>query len=398
METAFWTNSLDSSPTILLNARVQELKAKGEKIISLVVGEPDFETPLEIKNELKKALDNNFTKYTSSEGILPLRKAICEKLSRHNGLIYKPENIVVTSGAKQAISTALMAIINPGEEVIFAAPYWVSYPEMVKISRGVPKIIETDESCNFKITASMLEKNISKKTKALLLCSPSNPTGVLYTKKELEALIELCSANKIYIISDEIYERIVFSGKKFYSTAAISKKAYDITITINGLSKSHAMTGWRVGYLAAPYEVAKVVNNIQSHFLSHIASFIQVASIKAFELDNAVTPMVEAYEKRLDLACKLFDELLPNCPYVRPDGAFYIFPKTSYYYGKTLNGKKITGSLDLAEAILDHGKTAIVPGIAFGTDNNIRISLASSENEISEGIKSIARVLNQIKA
>jgi aspartate aminotransferase len=220
---------------------------------------------------------------------------------------------------------------------------------------------------------------------------------MIYSKEELASIIEFCSKNNIYIISDEIYERIVFSKYKFYSTAAISKAAYDITITVNGLSKSHAMTGWRVGYLACSKELAAMINNIQSHFLSHIASFIQEASVFAISFDSAVVPMLEAYEERLKLACDLLDKYLPNLKYIKPEGAFYIFPNVSYYYGKKYNDKLINNSLDLSELILEEAKVAVVPGIAFGADDSIRISLAASIEDINNGILFIAKILNCIK-
>lgn len=397
MKTAKWLDCIVPSPTMAVNQKVIELKSKGKKIVSLVVGEPDFETPDFIKEAIAVALKNNLTRYTEAQGILSLREAICAKLKRDNNLNYDASQIIVTCGAKQAISVALFVLIDSGEEVLVPSPYWVSYPDMVKLARGVPVFVETSAKNRYKLTIEDLEKAYTPKTKVLILNNPSNPTGVLYNKEELLEISEWCLKKGVVVISDEVYEKIVFSGRKFVSTASCSEDIYNNTVTINGLSKSHCMTGWRVGYAAAPKKVISAMTNFQSHFLSHIATFIQHASVVALNDESFIPKMVLAYEERVNTTVELMKEQMPLSECVVPDGAFYLFPKVNKYYGKSYNGKTITGSIDLTTFLLEEANVAVVPGLAFGMDDNIRLSVATSLEEIRDGLQKIGAALGKLK-
>jgi len=397
MKTAKWLESIIPSPTLAVNQKVMELKAKGKKIVSLVVGEPDFETPEFIKTAAVDALKKNYTKYTETQGILALREAICEKLKRENSINYDPSQIIVTCGAKQAISTALFVLIDSGEEVLVPSPYWVSYPDMVKLARGVPVFVETTAKNRYKLTVSDMEKVTTPKTKVLILNNPSNPTGVLYNREELLKISEWCLKKGIVVISDEIYERIVFSGREFVSVASFSDAIYNNTVTINGLSKSHCMTGWRMGYAAGPKSVIKAMTNFQSHFLSHITTFVQHASIPALKDDSFIPKMVIAYEERIKTTLELMKEFMPLSECVAPDGAFYLFPEVDKYYGKSYDGNTIKNSVDMATFLLEEANVAVVPGLAFGMDSNIRLSVATSMNEIKDGLSKIGLALSKLK-
>ncbi len=396
MKTAKWLESITPSPTMAVNQKVIQLKAQGKKIISLVVGEPDFDTPKPIKDAVTTALDKNLTRYSETEGVKAFREAVCMKLKRDNGLDYDPSQIIVTCGAKQAISTALDVLLDAGQEVLIPSPYWVSYPDMVKLARGVPVFIPTNEKNRYKITSSDLEKYTTSKTVALILNNPSNPTGVLYNKEELLKISTWCKDKGVVVIADEVYERIVFSGRTFTSVASLSKDIYENTITINGLSKSHCMTGWRIGYAAGPANIIKAMTKSQSHLLSHIPTFLQHAGVVALNEDSYIPPMIKAYEERISTALELIKEYMPLSTCVEPDGAFYLFPSIDKYIGRSYNGKKITGSVDLATFILEEANVAVVPGLAFGMDNNIRFSVATSIDEIREGIKRTGEALSKL--
>ncbi len=396
MKTAKWLESITPSPTMAVNQKVIQLKAQGKKIISLVVGEPDFDTPKPIKDAVTTALDKNLTRYSETEGVKAFREAVCMKLKRDNGLDYDPSQIIVTCGAKQAISTALDVLLDAGQEVLIPSPYWVSYPDMVKLARGVPVFIPTNEKNRYKITISDLEKYTTSKTVALILNNPSNPTGVLYNKEELLKISTWCKDKGVAVIADEVYERIVFSGRTFTSVASLSKDIYENTITINGLSKSHCMTGWRIGYAAGPANIIKAMTKSQSHLLSHIPTFLQHAGVVALNEDSYIPPMIKAYEERIRTALELIKEYMPLSTCVEPDGAFYLFPSIDKYIGRSYNGKKITGSVDLATFILEEANVAVVPGLAFGMDNNIRFSVATSIDEIREGIKRTGEALSKL--
>lgn len=397
MNTAKWLESIKPSKTMAVNQKVIELKSKGRDIISLVVGEPDFETPQFIKDATYKALNNNFTKYSETEGIKPLREAICGKLKRENNLEYDSTQVIVTCGAKQAISMALCVLIDEGEEVLVPSPYWVSYPDMVKVARGHSIFVQTTEASRYKVTVSDLEKAYTPKTKVLILNNPSNPTGVMYSKQELEDISNWCVKKGVVVISDEVYEKIVFTGKTFISTASLSKEIYENTVTINGFSKSYCMTGWRVGYAAGPQKIIKAMAKFQSHFLSHIPTFIQHACVEALKDTSFIVPMVKAYEERALTTVELIKTQMPLSICVIPDGAFYVFPTVDKYFGKSFNGKTIKDSVDLATYLLEEASVAVVPGEAFGMDGNIRLSVATSLDQIKKGLNSIGVALAKLK-
>jgi aspartate aminotransferase len=392
-----WLSDFDASPTLVITEQVRQLKAKGVKVINLVVGEPDFNTPEFIKDAVNESLKLNQTRYTDTKGIPELREAIVKKLKDQNNLEYKASQVIVTCGAKQAISTALAVLLDLNDECIIPSPYWVSYPAMVKIARGKAVIATTTIKDNYKINVTMLDKYRTSRTKALILNSPSNPTGVLYTREELKAITDWAVKYHITIISDEVYERIVFPGAANVATASISKDVWENTITINGLSKSHCMTGWRMGYACAPTEFIEAMANYQSHYLSHIASFVQYASIKALQDTASIGPMVEAYDRRAKLAMDLIKKHIELAGCVKPEGAFYLFPDFSKYLGGTYNGTKISNSIELSSLILQEGNVAVVPGLAFGNDEGVRISIAVADNQIIEGIEKIGSVLKKIK-
>jgi aspartate aminotransferase len=397
MNTAKWLDLITPSKTMAVNQKVIELKAKGKKIISLVVGEPDFETPQFIKDATYKALNANLTRYSETEGVKALRIAVCEKLKKENGLDYDPSQVIITCGAKQAISSALCALVDEGEEVLVPSPYWVSYPDMVRLARGVPVFIGTNADTRYKITVKDLDKAFTPKTRALILNNPSNPTGVLYSRKELEDIANWCVKKNVVIISDEVYEKIIFVGRTFVSTATLSKEIYENTITINGFSKSYCMTGWRVGYAAAPQKIIKAMTKFQSHLLSHIPTFIQYACAEALKDTSFIVPMVKAYEERVSTTVELIKKYMPLSNCVVPDGAFYVFPTVDKYLGRSFNGKVIKDSIDLATFFLEEAGVAVVPGEAFGMDNNIRLSVATSLDQIKEGMEKIGAALLKLK-
>ena len=396
MKTAKWLESITPSPTMAVNQKVIELKAQGKKIISLVVGEPDFETPQPIKDAVADALKKNLTRYSETEGVKAFRESICMKLKRDNGVTYDASQVIVTCGAKQAISTALDVMLDAGDEVLVPSPYWVSYPDMVKLARGVPVFVPTTEANRYKLTIKDLEKYTTSKTVALILNNPSNPTGVLYDQKELLEISTWCLNKGVVVIADEVYERIVFSGRKFVSVASLSKEIYENTVTINGLSKSHCMTGWRIGYAAGPQKIIKAMTKSQSHLLSHIPTFLQHAGIVALNEDSYIAPMVKAYEERVNTAVEYIKKYMPLSTCVVPDGAFYLFPTIDKYFGKSFNGKLIKDSVDIATFILEEANVAVVPGAAFGMDNNIRFSVATSLDQIKEGIQKTGEALKKL--
>ncbi len=354
------------SPTMKVSAKAKELKAKGIDIIDLSVGEPDFPTPENIKEAAKKAIDNNRTKYTVNTGLPELRKAISEKLKRDNNLNYEINEIVVSSGAKQSLFNTILSVLYVGDEMIIPAPYWVSYPHMVSVAQGESVIIDTTEENGFKATARQIEEAITPYTKALLLCNPSNPTGSAYTKKELEEIAEVIEDKEIYVIADEIYEKLVYGNYEFTSFASLSEKIKQKTIVINGVSKAYSMTGWRIGFAAGPPEVITGINKIQSHSTSNASSISQYAALEAFSGDqSAVEKMSAEFEKRLEFFHKELTAIDGISCY-KPQGAFYLFPNIQHYLGKSVNGSQINSSVDLAMYLLENANVAVVPGSAFG--------------------------------
>lgn len=390
-------NKISESQTIAMARKSRELKAKGVDIISLSLGEPDFATPDIIKDAAKKAIDDNFSYYTHVSGYLELREAICKKFKRDNGLDYTPDQIVVSTGAKQSIANAVLCTVNPGDEVIIPAPFWVSYLEILKLAEGVPVIIDTTIESDFKITAAQLEKAITPKTRLIMLSTPCNPTGSVYSKEELKSLAEVVVKHKeLYILSDEIYEHINFIGG--HESFAQFDFIKDRVITINGVSKGFAMTGWRGGILAGPTWVAQACDKMQGQFTSATSSITQKAMHKAMELDDAtyIQPMREAFQKRRDLVLKLMNDI-PGLKTNVPQGAFYVYPEVSYYFGKKYKDYTISNGTDLTMFLLDEAHVALVPGAAFGEDRYIRFSYATSEQNLTEALKRMKEALAKLQ-
>ena len=389
-------NRLAPSATLAMSQKSAELKAQGVDIINLSVGEPDFNTPDHIKEAAKKAVDENYSRYSPVAGYPALRKAICAKLKNENGLDYLPEEIVCSNGAKQCVCNAVMALVSPGEEVIIPAPYWVSYPQMVLMADGKPVFVEAKIEQDFKITPEQLEAAITPKTRAIILCSPSNPTGSVYSKEELEALAVVLRKHKgVYIISDEIYEHINYVGA--HASIAACEGLKDRTIVINGVSKAYAMTGWRIGFLAAPLAIAKACSKLQGQYTSGPCSVSQVAATEAFAgPQECVEEMRQAFERRKNLIVKLAKEI-PGFEVNDPHGAFYLFPKCSYYFGKTDGERTINNSMDFAIYLLEVGHVATVGGDAFGSPECFRMSYATSDENIVEALRRIKEAVSKLK-
>ncbi len=387
--------SLSESETLAMSQKSNELKAQGVDVINLSVGEPDFETPKHIKEAAKKAIDANFSFYTPVPGYMSLREAICRKLKTENGLDYKPSQIICSNGAKQAVCNTVLAVVNPEDEVIIPAPCWVSYIEMVKLAHGTPVVVEATIDQNFKITAEQLEGAITPKTKAIILCSPSNPTGSVYSKQELKALADvLAKYPNIIIIADEIYEHINYIGK--HESIAQFEAVRDRTVIINGVSKAYAMTGWRLGWMAAPKWIIDACNKLQGQYTSGCSSIAQKAAEAAYQGDNScVEKMRVAFERRRDLIVKLASEI-EGFKVNKPDGAFYLFPDCSYYFGKSYNGRVINTSADLAMFLLEEGHVACVGGLAFNSPNCIRFSYATSDDTIKEAMRRVKETLAKL--
>jgi aspartate aminotransferase len=389
-------NSLSPSATIAMNQKSRDLQAKGINVINLSVGEPDFFTPDHIKAAAKKAIDDNFSFYPPVAGYPDLKKAIADKFKRENNLDYTPDQIIVSCGAKHSLANVMMSLVDPGDEVIIPAPYWVSYLEQVKLCEGIPVVIEAKFESNFKITAKQLESAITPKTRAILLCSPSNPSGAVYSKTELRALADvLAKHSRIMVISDEIYEHINFIGG--HETIAQFADMKDRTFLINGVSKAYAMTGWRIGYLAAPMWMVKACDKLQGQTTTGATTISQKASVAALTGDQScVSEMNKAFKRRKDLVVKLVREI-PGVQVFDPDGAFYVFPKVDSYYGKKFNGTPIKNSTEMCLYLLDQAHIATVPGDAFGDDACIRISFATSDEKLVEAMKRMKEALANLK-
>ncbi len=385
-------NSLSTSQTLAMAAMARELKAQGKDIISLSLGEPDFNTPDFIKDAAKKAIDENYSTYSPVDGYVELKQAICKKFKRDNNLDYTPANIVVSTGAKQSLYNIAQVMLNEGDEVILPAPYWVSYYEIIKLSGGVPVEVPTTIDSNFKITPQQLADAITPRTKMIWYSSPCNPSGSVYSREELTALAEVLKNHpNIYVVSDEIYEHINFSGT-FCSIASIPGM-FEKSITVNGVAKAFAMTGWRIGYIGAPEFIAKACTKMQGQVTSGANSIAQRATIAAVEADPSVLDhMVEAFHKRRDLVVSLIEDI-PGLKLNVPEGAFYVFPDVSHYFGKTLRGTKIENADDLAMYLLSEANVATVTGSAFGNPECIRISYATSEDQLTEALRRIKEVL-----
>lgn len=386
-------NAMEASATLAMAAKTRELKAEGKDIIGLSLGEPDFNIPNFIKESAKEAIDQNYSKYTPVEGYLELREAVCQKFLRDNQLHYTPSQIVVSTGAKQCLANAALAMINPSDEVIFPAPYWVSYKEIAKLAGGVPIEVYTTIENDFKMTPAQLEAAITPKTKMVWFNSPCNPSGSVYNRQELEALaVVLRKYPHIFILSDEIYEYINFTTEPYVSFAAI-EGMYERTITVNGLSKAFAMTGWRIGYLAAPEWIAKACNKVQGQMTSGTNAIAQRAAITALKASKSeIQYMIDEFKKRRDLVLQLLGEI-EGLKLNIPEGAFYVFPDVSAFFGKTLRGRTLHNASDVSLYLLEEAQVATVTGEAFGDGNCIRISYAASEKELREAISRIKESL-----
>lgn len=388
--------NLSPSATFAMSQKSSELKAQGIDVINMSVGEPDFNTPDHIKQAAKKAVDDNWSRYSPVTGYADLRKAICEKLRKENALEYAPEQIVVSNGAKQSITNTVLSLVNPGDEVIIPAPYWVSYPQMVKLAEGTPVFIEATIEQDFKITAEQLEKAITPKTKLIILCSPCNPTGSVYGEEDLRQIAQTILKHEgLYVISDEIYEHINYIGK--HTSLASFPGMKERTIVINGVSKAYAMTGWRIGFSAAPAWITKGINMLQGQYTSGPCSLSQKTAQAAWEMDQqCVEDMRVVFQRRRDLIVSLACEI-PGLEVNVPQGAFYLFPKCSSFFGKTDGERVINNSTDLAMYLLEVGHVATVGGDAFGSPECFRMSYATSDENITEALHRIKDALAKLR-
>ena len=391
--------NMAESETLAMTAKARELKAQGKDVISLSIGEPDFNTPDEVKEAAKKAIDDNFTHYPPVPGYQDLREAISAKFLRDNGLEYKPEQIVVSTGGKQALYQVVQVLVNPGDEVIIPTPYWVSYKEFVRLAGGIPVYVKTTLENDFKVTPEQLEAAITPKTKLIMFSSPSNPTGMLYSREELKGIAEVVAKHEnLFVVSDEIYEHINFVGK--HQSIAQFPEVKERVVTVNGVAKGFAMTGWRIGFIGAPLVIAKACNKLQGQVTSATCSIAQKATVKAMLMDPATSPdiinMRNIFLQRRDMVYKLLCDI-PGLKVRMPQGAFYFFPDCSSYYGKSFNGKKIENSTDMAFYLLNEANVATVMGSAFGDDSCIRLSYATSEDLLREALRRIKEALARLQ-
>jgi aspartate aminotransferase len=388
--------SVPPSATIVVTARAKELKAQGVDVVGFGAGEPDFDTPDYIKEAAVKSLKAGQTKYTAAPGIPELRQAIADKLQRDNGLTYAPEQVIVNVGGKHSVYEAMQAVLDPGDEVILPRPYWVTYPETIKLAGAVVKVIETDKANSYKITPDELKDAITPRTAMLVLNSPSNPGGFTYTPDELRALAKVLEGTDISVISDEIYEKLIYGDTKFISFAALSDDAFKRTLTLNGLSKAFSMTGWRLGYTAGPLDAIKAMGRLQSHMTSNPVTFAQYAAIAALgpEADAAIETMRVEFEKRGKYMAERLNAM-KGVECAEPTGAFYCFPDVSAHFGRTIGGAKIGDSMDFAQALLEQSNVAVVPGLPFGCGDNVRLSFACSMEQITKGLDRLEAWLGQ---
>ncbi len=392
-------STIAPSMTLAISAKANELKAAGIKVINFGVGEPDFNTPEHICKAAKDALDKGYTKYVAASGLPALKKAVVKKLKVDNNLDYDPSQIIISNGAKHSIFNAVFATINPGDEVLIPKPYWLTYPEVVKSCGGVPEYIYATPRHGYKITAAQVEAAIRPQTKMLIFNSPCNPTGAVYTEKEIRAIAEVCVKHNIVVLADEIYEKLIYGGETHFSIAQCSPEMKDLTIVINGVSKSYAMTGWRLGYLACPPAVAKAISSFQSHSTSNVNTMTQYATLAALEGDDkSMKEMISAFGKRREKMLEKLDSMKPlGLDYVKPDGAFYVMLLCDKLYGKSYKGVKINGSMDVADLLLEHKQVAITPGVCFGDDDAVRLSYALSTADMLDGLERIAEFAKEVK-
>jgi len=386
---------INPSPTLAITAKANKMKAEGINVIGFGAGEPDFDTPDNIKESAKKALDKGMTKYTPTSGTIDLKKSICKKLKQDNNLDYSTDQIIVSCGAKHSIYNIIMTLCDDGDEVLIPSPYWVSYPEMVRVSGGTPVFINTSIETGFKITPRQLKEHITKKTKLFILNSPSNPTGMVYSEQELKQISDILCSHKIYCISDEIYEKIMYDNNKHTSIASFNDTIKNLTLVVNGVSKSYSMTGWRIGYAAGPREIIQAMSNLQDHSTSNPTSIAQVATIEALDgPQSELNKMLAAFTQRREFIVNSINKITGlHC--IKPEGAFYVFVNISGILNKKINNILIDSSMKLTEILLEHAKVAVVPGGVFGNDNYIRLSYATSMENIKEGLNRIDQFLNQ---
>lgn len=384
------------SPTLGITSKAKQMKAEGIDVISFGAGEPDFDTPENIKQAAVSSLMAGFTKYTPTSGIDELKAAIAKKLADDNGIHYEKSQIVVSIGAKHSLYNAVMAVVDPGDEVLIPAPYWVTYPEQVKMARGVPVIVPTDESTGFTASAETIAKYVTPKTKMLILNSPSNPTGGVYTRRQLQEIAELAVEKDFMVLSDEIYEKIIYDGLEHVSIASLGAEIKARTITVNGFSKSYSMTGWRLGYAAAEPDVAAAMSRIQDHSTSNPTSFAQKGAVEALTgPQDAVAKMVAEFDRRRRVIVQRLNEI-PGITCANPGGAFYVFPNVNGLFGRSCGGKTITDSDSFADYLLEKARVAVVPGSGFGAPDYIRLSYAAGLETIEKGLDRIAKAVAEL--
>ncbi|MFL0249834.1 pyridoxal phosphate-dependent aminotransferase [Clostridium neuense] len=391
--------AISPSITLAITAKAKELKEQGVNIIGFGAGEPDFNTPQNIINAAVTAMNRGYTKYTPSSGIKELKEAIRSKFKRDNNLNYNISQIIVSTGAKQCLANVFAAILNPLDEVIIASPYWVTYPELVRLSDGVSVFIETKEENNFKFTIEDIKKAYTENTKAIIINSPNNPTGTVYTKEELTRIADFAKEKDLIIISDEIYEKLIYDGEKHVSIASLNEDAFKRTVVINGMSKSYAMTGWRVGYAASGNEkIIKLMSNIQSHTTSNVNSISQYASVEALNgSQDALKHMVDEFKKRREYMVNKIESIKGVHCGSNPKGAFYVMVNISELFGKKINNAVINSSFDFCSKLLEENNVAAIPGAGFGNDNYVRLSYATSMDNIVEGLDRIESFINKLK-
>lgn len=388
--------SVPPSATIAVTARAKELKAQGVDVVGFGAGEPDFDTPEYIKKAAIESLKAGQTKYTAAAGIPELRKAIADKLRKDNGLAYTPEQVIVNIGGKHSVYEAMQAVLDPGDEVVLPRPYWVTYPETIKLAGATAIVVETDKANSYKITPDQLKAAMTPKTAMLVLNSPSNPGGFTYTPDELRALAKVLEGTEIWVISDEIYEKLIYGDTRFISFAALSDDAFSRTLTLNGLSKAFSMTGWRLGYTAGPLDAIKAMGRLQSHMTSNPVTFAQYAAIAALgpEADAAIETMRVEFAKRGKYMADRLNAI-QGVECAEPTGAFYCFPDISAHFGRTIGGARIGDSMDFAKALLEQSNVAVVPGLPFGCGDNVRLSFACSMEQITKGLDRLQAWLGQ---
>ena len=389
-------SQISESQTVALTSLMNQMKRKGIDVVGLGAGEPDFDTPDHIKEAAIQSIKDGFTKYTAADGIPELKESICDLIKEEHGAEYSPGEVVVTVGAKHAVYQGILAVCDPGDEVILPAPYWVSYPEQIKLAGATPKVIETSDETNFKISPEQLKDAITDKTRLLILNSPSNPSGSVYTKEEIDRLVEVIKESGIYVMSDEIYDKIIYDDLEFVSLTSYPEIREQLLL-VNGVSKSFAMTGWRIGYLACPKEIATAIKRYQGHSTSNPTSISQKAAVAAIQGQKEfIKDMLKAFTERRDYVYRRLNAI-PGVKCVKPQGAFYAFPNISYYFGKSYKGTEVNSSPELCQHLLQNFNVAIVPGSAFGMDTNVRLSFATSMqvlekalDRIEAGLKALA--------